>query len=148
MEECVLCVMLKMDSRENRSAARVEALKAKVAADAGAGMDNLRSASASQIAGAAARSTADVVLKTVVLRGRIAAEIAARLGLPALGMSAILSIPVVGLVLTVLALAGKIAARAALKIAVPGLSAVSVARRLVVRRRDAWRSRRRRGTSR
>lgn len=149
-EECVLCEMLKMDGRENRgapeekAASRVDALREKITADASTGISNLRDASASQIAGAAAKSTANVVLKTVVLRGRIAA----RLGLPALGMSPILSIPVVGFVLTVIVLVGKIVARVVLKIAMPGMSAVSVVRRLVARQKDARRNRKRRGTSR
>lgn len=149
-EECVLCEMLKMDGRENRgaleekAASRVDALREKITADASTGISNLRDASASQIAGAAAKSTANVVLKTVVLRGRIAA----RLGLPALGMSPILSIPVVGFVLTVIVLVGKIVARVVLKIAMPGMSAVSVVRRLAARRKDARRNRKRRGTSR
>ena len=142
--------MLKMDGRENRgapeekAASRVDALREKITADASTGISNLRDASASQIAGAAAKSTANVVLKTVVLRGRIAA----RLGLPALGMSPILSIPVVGFVLTVIVLVGKIVARVVLKIAMPGMSAVSVVRRLVARQKDARRNRKRRGTSR
>ena len=149
-EERVLCEMLKMDGRENRgapeekAASRVDALREKITADASTGISNLRDASASQIAGAAAKSTANVVLKTVVLRGRIAA----RLGLPALGMSPILSIPVVGFVLTVIVLVGKIVARVVLKIAMPGMSAVSVVRRLVARQKDARRNRKRRGTSR
>lgn len=153
-EECVLCEMLKMDGRENRgapeekAASRVDALREKITVDASTGISNLRDASASQIAGAAAKSTANVVLKTVVLRGRIAAGIAARLGLPALGMSPILSIPVVGFVLTVIVLVGKIVARVVLKIAMPGMSAVSVVRRLVARQKDARRNRKRRGTSR
>lgn len=149
-EECVLCEMLKMDGRENRgapeekAASRVDALREKITVDASTGISNLRDASASQIAGAAAKSTANVVLKTVVLRGRIAA----RLGLPALGMSPILSIPVVGFVLTVIVLVGKIVARVVLKIAMPGMSAVSVVRRLAARQKDARRNRKRRGTSR
>ena len=140
--------MLKMDSRETRPAPEEKtgrrAIVEKIEADTGVALSPIRDASATQIAAATAKSTASVVIRTAVLRGRLAADILAKLGLPALGASPLFSIPVVGLLLTLIVLVLKIAVRVVWKLVMPGVNAVTLVRSVAAKRME----RRRRGTSR
>ena len=132
--------MLKMDSRETRPApeekAGRRAIVEKIEADTGVELSPIRDASATQIAAATAKSTASVVIRTVVLRGRLAAAILAKLGLPALGASPLFSIPVVGLLLTLIALVLKIAVRVVWKLVMPGVSAVTLVKSVAAKRKE------------
>ena len=132
--------MLKMDSRETRSAPEEKtgrrAFVEKIEADTGVELSPIRDASATQIATATAKSTASVVIRTVVLRGRLAAAILAKLGLPALGASPLFSIPVVGLLLTLIALVLKIAVRVVWKLVMPGVSAVTLVKSVAAKRKE------------
>lgn len=141
-----------MDSRETRPAPEEKtghrALVEKIEADTGVALSPIRDASATQIAAATAKSTASVVIRTAVLRGKLAAAILAKLGLPALGASPLFSIPVVGLLLTLVVLVLKIAVRVVWKLVMPGVSAVTVFRRLIAKARERRRKRKRQETSR
>ena len=132
--------MLKMDSRETGPAPEEKtgrrAIGEKIEADTGVTLSPIRDASATQIAAATAKSTANVVIRTVVLRGKLAAAILAKLGLPALGASPLFSIPVVGLLLTLIALVLKIAVRVVLKLVMPGVNAVTLVRSVAAKRKE------------
>ena len=129
-----------MDSRETRPApeekAGRRAIVEKIEEDTGVELSPIRDASATQIAAATAKSTASVVIRTVVLRGRLAAAILAKLGLPALGASPLFSIPVVGLLLTLIALVLKIAVRVVWKLVMPGVSAVTLVKSVAAKRKE------------
>ena len=132
--------MLKMDSRETRPAPERKtgrrAIVEKIETDTGVELSPIRDASATQIAAATAKSTASVVIKTAVLRGKLAPAILAKLGLPALGASPLFSIPVVGLLLTLVALVLKIAVRVVWKLVMPGVSAVTLVKNVAAKRRE------------
>ena len=132
--------MLKMDSRETRPVQEKKtgrrAIVEKIEADTGMELSPIRDASATQIAAATAKSTANVVIRTVVLRGKLAATILAKLGLPALGASPLFSIPVVGLLLTLIALVLKIAVRVVWKLVMPGVSAVTLVKSVAAKRKE------------
>ena len=132
--------MLKMDSRETRPAPEEKtgrrAIVEKIEADTGVALSPIRDASATQIAAATAKSTASVVIRTAVLRGRLAADILAKLGLPALGASPLFSIPVVGLLLTLIVLVLKIAVRVVWKLVMPGVNAVTLVRSVAAKRKE------------
>ena len=132
--------MLKMDSRETRPVQEKKtgrrAIVEKIEAGTGVELSPIRDASATQIAAATAKSTASVVIRTVVLRGRLAAAILAKLGLPALGASPLFSIPVVGLLLTLIALVLKIAVRVVWKLVMPGVNAVTLVKSVAAKRKE------------
>ena len=132
--------MLKMDSRETRPAPEEKtgrrAIVEKIETDTGVELSPIRDASATQIAAATAKSTASVVIKTAVLRGKLAAAILEKLGLPALGASPLFSIPVVGLLLTLIVLVLKIAVRVVWKLVMPGVNAVTLVRSVAAKRKE------------
>lgn len=138
--------MLKMGSRKTGSAPEEKlgrrTIVEKIEADTGVELSPIRDASPTQIAEAAAKSTASVVFRTAVLRDRIAPFILAKLGLPVLSASPLFSIPVVGLLLALIVLVLKIAVRVVWKLVMPGVNVVTLVRNVFTK----WKERKRQET--
>ena len=133
-----------MDRTKSAAPEKVSAVKAPgtdsaemaSAESAAAESADRRTASASQIAVITAKSTASVVLKTAVFR-RIRENIAAMTVLPVVKTVLNVSVSVASVLLTIAAMIVKIAVLVVLKILMPGLSAVSILKSLMEKRRNA-----------